>query len=96
MKYVYALILVLLPTLANAQPPQWGLCSACHGQKGEGGIGPMLAGHTAEYIVDRLQAYRSSEYVGEQSPLMWPNAAALSDEDIKQLAEYISSIPVES
>jgi cytochrome c553 len=29
--------------------------------------------------------------VGAQSPLMWPNATNLSDEDIQDLAEYVAS-----
>ena len=67
-------------------------CLACHGANGEGGIGPMLAGKSAEYIVGRLTAYRAGETVGAQSSLMWGQAAGLSDTDISDLAEYTSSL----
>ena len=66
-------------------------CSACHGPNGGGGIGPALAGREAEYIVGRLTAYRANEMVGAQSALMWGQAAALSDDDIQDLAEYVTS-----
>ena len=66
-------------------------CAACHGTNGGGGIGPALAGREADYIVGRLTAYRANEMVGAQSALMWGQAAALSDDDIQDLAEYVTS-----
>ena len=66
-------------------------CAACHGSNGAGGIGPALAGRQADYIVGRLTAYRANEVVGAQSALMWGQAAALSDDDIQDLAEYVTS-----
>jgi len=56
-----------------------------------GGIGPALAGQDADYIVGRLNAYRANETVGAQSALMWGQAAALSDDDIQDLADYVTS-----
>jgi cytochrome c553 len=41
--------------------------------------------------VGRLTAYRANETVGAQSALMWGQAAALSDDDIKDLADYVVS-----
>ena len=70
---------------------KYGGCAACHGSNGGGGIGPALAGREADYIVDRLTAYRANEMVGAQSALMWGQAAALSDNDIQDLAEYVTS-----
>ena len=66
-------------------------CVACHGPNGGGGIGPALAGRDTDYIVGRLTAYRANETVGAQSALMWGQAAALSDDDIKDLADYVVS-----
>lgn len=62
-----------------------------HGPNGGGGIGPALAGRESDYIVGRLTAYRANEMVGAQSALMWGQAAALSDDDIRDLAEYVTS-----
>ena len=70
---------------------KYAVCAACHGAQGQGGVGPMLAGKDAEYIVGRLNAYRNGEQVGAQSALMWGQAAGLSDVDIQDLSEYISS-----
>jgi len=76
--------------IANVLPGEakYAACSACHGANGGGGVGPALAGQTAEYIIGRLNAYRAGETVGRQSNLMWGNAAGLSDQDIQDLAEY--------
>ena len=66
-------------------------CAACHGANGGGGIGPALAGREADYIAGRLTAYRANEMVGAQSALMWGQAAMLSNDDIQDLAEYVTS-----
>ena len=80
--------------VADALPGQakYAACSACHGVNGGGGIGPMLAGQSVEYIVGRLTAYRAGEKVGAQSNLMWSQAGGLSDTDIQDLAEYTASL----
>ncbi len=66
-------------------------CAACHGGNGEGGIGPALAGQSSEDIVSKLTAYKAGETLGAQSALMWGQAAALSEDDIANLAAYIST-----
>ena len=70
---------------------KYAACSACHGANGGGGVGPMLAGQSVEYIVGHLTAYRNGEKVGRQSNLMWAQASGLSDTDIQDLAEYTAS-----
>ena len=67
------------------------VCAACHGGKGEGGIGPALAGQTSDAIASKLAAYKAGETIGAQSALMWGQAAGLSEEDIANLAAYIST-----
>jgi cytochrome c len=67
-------------------------CGACHGGNGGGGVGPALKGRDVDYIVGRLNAYREGEKVGNQSNLMWGQAAGLSDQDIQDLAEYIATL----
>lgn len=71
---------------------KYAACGACHGSQGGGGVGPKLAGQTAEYIVNRLNQYRNGEKVGSQSNMMWGQAAGLSDQDIDDLAEYVVSL----
>jgi len=66
-------------------------CGACHGAQGGGGVGPQLAGQTAEYIVNRLTQYKNGEKVGSQSNMMWAQAGGLSEADITDLAEYVTT-----
>ena len=64
-------------------------CAACHGAKGEGGIGPKLAGSTS--IVAMLTQYKNGETRGAQSALMWGQAAALTTQDMENLQAYIGT-----
>ncbi len=86
------------PVQANAQDVSAGealyqsVCKNCHGPKAQGMASfPKLAGNSAEYLVERLNQYRAGERVGPNSALMMPLAADLSDEDIVDLAEYITT-----
>ena len=65
-------------------------CNMCHGQNGEGGIGPALVGSTS--IVKMLTQYKNGETRGGQSALMWGQAANLSTEDMENLQSYIDSL----
>lgn len=68
----------------------WAGCAACHGQNGQGmGAFPRLAGHTKEYITDRLYAYKNRETVGAMSSTMWAQAGMLSDSDIETIGKFI-------
>ena len=67
-------------------------CGACHGAQGGGGVGPALAGKTAEYIAGRLTQYKNGEKVGSQSNMMWGQAGMLSETDITDLADYIATL----
>ena len=67
-------------------------CIACHGAKGEGGIGPSFKGSKSDYIATSLNEYKNKIERGPQSVLMYAQAAALSDSDIKELSKYIVSL----
>ena len=68
----------------------WAGCAACHGQVGQGmGPFPRLAGHTKEYITDRLYAYKNKETVGAMSSTMWAQAGMLSESDIETIGKFI-------
>ena len=69
----------------------WTGCAACHGVDGGGGIGPKLAGQTAEYISGRLTTYKNNGTVGSQSVLMWGQAGMLSDKDIQTIGDFIAT-----
>lgn len=78
---------------AAAGQAKYATCAACHGAKGEGaGMFPKLAGAPADKTADLLKKYRAGETVGANTAMMAPNAKALSDADIDNLAAYIASM----
>ena len=84
-------------TVANAEVGSKGTklyagCIACHGAKGEGGIGPSFKGQKSEYIALALNEYKNNIERGPQSTLMYAQAAALSESDIKELSKYIVNL----
>ena len=68
-------------------------CHNCHGPAGMGVASyPKVAGLESNYIIDRLNRYRSGEKIGSNSGLMISMARKLSDREIEILAAYLSSI----
>jgi cytochrome c553 len=67
------------------------VCRNCHGPSAKGMASfPKLTGQSTEYLASRLEQYRAGEKVGANSSLMIPVAAKLSDDDIANLAAYIT------
>lgn len=66
-------------------------CAACHGPAGGGiaALAPRLSGQYPDYTAAALRAYASGERHNAQ---MNSIAALLSEEEIKQLAEFISGL----
>ena len=60
-------------------------CAACHGQNGEGGIGPPLAGHTEEQVFRQVRSP-----IGDVMPA-YP-VSKLSDEDVRNIAAWIDTL----
>ncbi len=52
---------------------------------------PKLAGQNAEYIVAALKAYKNGE---RQHPTMTPQAQSLSEQDMRDIAAWISRMEV--
>jgi cytochrome c553 len=67
-----------------------GVCAACHGADGNSANPdwPSLAGQHPEYLVSQLVAFKEGT---RQNPLMTPQAAGLSRQDMEDLAAYYSS-----
>jgi cytochrome c553 len=65
-------------------------CVACHGNDGIGIMPeyPNLAGQHADYLEHALRSYRGGQ---RKNAVMAGMAAALTDQDIKELAKYYSS-----
>lgn len=96
------LLSILLPlysgfVLANgditAGKSKVATCSACHGQDGNGvealPMQPRLAGQHEEYTAKQLQDYQTK---ARENAIMAPMVAALSEEDIKDIAAYYASL----
>ncbi|GJM04201.1 MAG: hypothetical protein DHS20C09_01920 [marine bacterium B5-7] len=66
-------------------------CAACHGAEGVSAmeIWPNLAGQKSGYLVKQMKAFRDGS---RKDPMMSPMAAALTDEDIDNLAAYYSGL----
>lgn len=68
-------------------------CVACHGADGNGVDAlpnqPRLAGQHAEYTEKQIRDYKSS---ARENAIMAPMVAALSDQDISDLAAYYASL----
>ena len=66
-------------------------CVACHGNNGIGvqPTWPTLAGQYESYLMHALKQYRSGE---RKNALMMPQAANLTDADIKALAAYYAGL----
>lgn len=66
------------------------ICSACHGADGNSADpnNPRLAGQHADYLAKALRDYKSGD---RNNAIMKGFAAALSKQDIENLAAYFSS-----
>ena len=67
------------------------VCAACHGANGISAnpLWPNLRGQKDQYIIKQLKAFKAGT---RKDPLMSPQAAQLSDQDIENLAAYWSSL----
>lgn len=65
-------------------------CVGCHGQGGNSMVPmfPTLAGAEESFIVSQLTGFRSGEVAGST---MQPMASSLTDEQIANLAAYLSA-----
>jgi len=66
------------------------LCAACHGANGisMNPMWPNLAGQKEQYLAKQIKAFRDGI---RKDPTMAPMVAALSDDDIANLAAYYSA-----
>ncbi len=66
-------------------------CANCHGTDGRGdGVIPRLAGVSASYIVEQMQAFRNGR---RQATVMHQLAKGYSDAQVSALADYFSRQP---
>jgi cytochrome c553 len=76
--------------LASAGQAKAGMCLGCHGAKAQGnGQFPRLAGQHPDYLVTQLKAFKEGS---RKNGMMQAIAANLSEEDMQQLAAYLSGL----
>ncbi|HZR34278.1 MAG TPA: cytochrome c [Nevskia sp.] len=77
---------------APAKPDRVVVCAACHGENGVATqpMYPNLAGQQTSYIEHALHAYKSGE---RKNAIMAPQAAGLTEAEIKQLAAWFAAQP---
>lgn len=82
--------LVLAVGNASAGKAKTAVCMACHGADGNSpaDIYPKLAGQNANYLYKQLREFKSGE---RENAIMAPMVAALTEEDMADLAAYYAS-----
>lgn len=74
-------------------------CIACHGDNFSDTIdpaNPRLAGQHADYLYVAMRAYKNSGHItGRNNATMSSMVAPLSDKDLKQMANFLGSLPGE-
>jgi len=76
---------------AAAGATKAAVCGACHGVGGNGIINPewpKLAGQHSSYTLGQLKAFKANE---RKNPVMYGQSAALSDQDMADLAAYFAA-----
>lgn len=92
-KLLLATAIITSPVMADdrfqdiRQP--WAMCSTCHGAMGQGGIGPALAGQSADDIINKLLHYKMGHKDGPQAAMMIPWAQSLTDGQIGTIGVFV-------
>lgn len=78
------------PDLVKGEASFGAVCAACHGADGNSGtpVNPKLSQQHPEYLVKQLQEFKSGK---RNNAIMKGFASALSDEDMKNIAYWVSS-----
>ena len=70
------------------------VCATCHGDTGISTepVYPNLQGQHAQYLVLALKAYKAKQRTGGLADIMQQMAAPLSEQDMKDIAFYYSTV----
>jgi cytochrome c553 len=70
-------------------------CASCHGSKAEKKAlraSKIIAGWKEDKIIAALQGFKAGTYGGSMKGIMKGQASSLSDNDMKNVAKYISGL----
>lgn len=78
------------PDLTKGEAAFGAVCASCHGADGNSGTpaNPKLAQQHADYLVKQLQEFKAGK---RTSPIMQPIAAALSEQDMRNISSWVTS-----
>ena len=96
---VVAVLFLVLPGVATAEPALTTGCQDCHGVDGlasENLDAPVIAGMPAAHIEEAIYAYRDGARQCRYEPLMCETVLHTSDERIADLAEHYAAQPRKS
>ncbi len=81
---------VAKPDLVKGGASFAAVCASCHGADGNSGtpVNPKLAQQHPEYLVKQLQEFKSGK---RKNPIMQGFASALSDDDMKNIAYWVTA-----
>ena len=96
--FALVIVLSLFSSLSYAQDAAKGAelfkqCILCHGDKGDGNVAqkaPRISGQHDWYILKQLQDMKAG--VTRKNPVMTPFLSKLSEQDMKDLAAYITKL----
>jgi cytochrome c553 len=85
---------ILVDGDAGAGQQKAAVCAACHGPDGNSTNPqwPKIAGQNAAYLLKQLHNFKNPD-TGRNNPIMTAQVAALSDQDMADLAEYFAAQP---
>jgi len=80
------------PDPAKGEATYTAVCAACHGADGNSAVPaqPKLAGQHPEYIVKQLREFKAGV---RKNPIMQGFAAALSEDDMRNIAAWVATKP---
>ncbi len=86
----HAATTVAKPDLVKGEASYAAICASCHGADGNSGTPayPKLAEQHPEYLVKQLQEFKSDK---RNNAIMKGFASALSDEDMKNIAYWLTA-----
>ena len=70
-------------------------CASCHGATGAEpimGTYPKIAGQNSDYLVQQMKDFKSGARTNAQSAVMKGMVAALSEDNMKQIADFLAAV----
>jgi cbb3-type cytochrome c oxidase subunit III len=86
---------VAKPDLVKGEASYTAVCAACHGADGNSAIAanPKLSQQHTQYLVKQLQEFKSGK---RNNAIMTGFASMLTDEDMKNIADWVASKPAKA